>query len=189
MRSWSRSSAGRGGWVGNGLGLAFRGTILAMTPTSPALQPPIPVEPTHPCARCGAPVGPGIGLCERCNPLGLRDVASGQVHGSVFIAVSLAIAILAIAARLAVAGIGPFPATIDRITSTDRGLAVTLTVTNDGAAGGTTCRISLPDDRGVGTSAFVTTPRLGSHETRTFTSVITEFGTAPREFVVACRTP
>jgi hypothetical protein len=160
-----------------------------VTPTSPALRPPIQAEPTHPCARCGAPVGPGIGLCERCNPLGLRDVASGQVHGSVFIAVSLAIAILAIAARLAVAGIGPFPAAIDGVTATDRGLAVTLTVTNEGAAGGTSCRISLPDDRGVGMSAFVTTPRLGSHETKTFTSVITEFGTTPREFVVACRTP
>jgi hypothetical protein len=116
-------------------------------------------------------------------------VASGQVHGSVFIAVSLAIVILAVAARLAVAGIGPFPAKVDSVESTDRGLAVTLTETNYGDAEGTSCLISLAEDRGVGTAAFVTTPRLESHETKTFRSVITEFGTAPREFVVACRTP
>jgi len=51
-------------------------------------------EPTHPCARCGAPVGQGVGLCERCNPLGLRDSAASQVHGSVFIAVTLAVIVL-----------------------------------------------------------------------------------------------
>ena len=160
-----------------------------MTPiTTPKV--PLPAEPTHPCARCGAPVGPAIGLCERCNPLGLRDVAAGQVHGSVFIAVTAAIVLLALLARMSVAGLGPFPATVDGVVPTDDGLAVTLTVTNEGGATGqTTCRINRVGDRGTGTAAFVTSPNLASHETRTFRSVITEFGGRPTDLEVACRTP
>jgi hypothetical protein len=157
--------------------------------SSTAARPPIPAEPTHPCARCGRPVGPGVGLCDDCNPLGLRDVASGQVHGSVFVALLAAVAILAILARLSIAGIGPFSATVDGVAPASGGLAITLTVTNDGAAGQTTCRVGLAGDLGVGTAAFITTPRLQPRETRTFTRVVSAFGTEPRDLTVACRTP
>ena len=44
---------------------------------SPDAQP----ELTHACVRCGAPVAIDVGLCERCNPLGLRDSSASQVHG------------------------------------------------------------------------------------------------------------
>lgn len=159
-----------------------------MTPTTTA-NPPVPVEPTHPCARCGRPVGPGVGLCDDCNPLGLRDVASGQVHGSVFVAVVMAVVILAVLARLSIAGIGPFPATVDAIVPSPGGLSVTLTVTNEGAAGQTTCRLGIAGDPGVGTAVFVTTPRLAAHETRTFTTFVSAFGTDPRDLSVSCRTP
>ena len=159
-----------------------------MTPTTTA-SPPVPAEPTHPCARCGRPVGPGIGLCEVCNPLGLRDVASGQVHGSVFIAVLAAVAILAVLARLSIAGIGPFPASVDRVEAVSGGLAITLTVTNEGSPGQTTCRVGLAGDLGVGTAAFITTPRLAARESRTFTRVVSAFGNEPRDLVVSCRTP
>jgi hypothetical protein len=130
-----------------------------------------------------------VGLCEFCNPLGLRDVASGQVHGSVFVAVAVAVAILAVLARLSIAGIGPFQATVDTVVPSGAGLAVTLTVTNEGSAGQTTCRLGLAGDTGVGTAAFVTTPRLGSKETRTFTTVVSTFGAEPRDLTVSCRTP
>ena len=148
-----------------------------MTPTTSAPRSPLSVEPTHPCARCGNPVGPGIGLCEQCNPLGLRDVASGQVHGSVFIAVAAAIIVLAVLARLSIAGIGPFPANVDAVVPAAAGLTVTVTVTNEGdAIGQTTCRLSHAGDVGTGTAAIVTTPRLAGHETRTFDSLVSEFG-------------
>ncbi len=161
-----------------------------MTPTIATSSAPIPAEPTHPCARCGAPVGPGIGLCEQCNPLGLRDVASGQVHGSVFIALTVAIILLAVVARLSVAGLGPFPASIDGVSAAGDALAVTLTVTNEGGASGqTTCRLNRAGDRGTGTAAFVTSPTLAARETRTFQAVITEFGSVPTDLEVACRTP
>jgi hypothetical protein len=140
------------------------------------------VEPTHPCARCGKPVPPGVGLCDECNPLGLRDVASGQVHGSVFIAVAVAIAVLAVLARLSIAGSGPFPAQVGEVVPSGNGLSVAITVTNQGdATGQTTCRLSRVGDEGMGTAAFVTTPRLRAHQTRTFESKVTEFGTAPAD--------
>jgi hypothetical protein len=161
-----------------------------VTPTTSAPRSPLSVEPTHPCARCGKPVAQDVGLCEECNPLGLRDVASGQVHGSVFIAVTAAIIILAVLARISVAGSGPYPATVDGVSPAATGLTVRVTVTNEGdGIGQTTCRLSRVGDAGTGTAAFVTTPRLGSHETRTFSSLVTEFGTTSADLQVECRTP
>ena len=161
-----------------------------MTPTTSAPRPPIPVGPTHPCARCGTPVAAGVGLCETCNPLGLRDVASGQVHGSVFVAVAVAIAVLAVLARLSIAGSGPFPANVDGVTPAATGLTVTLTVTNEGdSTGQTTCRLSRLGDGGTGTASFVTTPRIEAHQARTFSAVVSEFGTGATELQVECRTP
>ena len=168
----------------------------APSPASPLGAPPsatshVPAaEHTHPCARCGAPVGPGIGLCERCNPLGLRDASASQVHGTVFVTVAVAIVLLLVAARYSIAGSGPFPATISVATPTVDGLAATVTVTNEGtAAGQTTCRIVDATDRGLSRSAFILSPRLEAGETREFPAVVTEFGPEPRQLAVTCRTP
>ncbi len=155
-------------------------------PTAPAPA----AEPTHPCARCGAPVGPGIGLCERCNPLGLGDSASSQVHGTVFGVVAIAIVVGLVLARLSLSGSGPFPATVSEISPTADGLAVTLTVTNEGSqTGQTTCRVVDAADRGVSNSAFVLSPRIDAGQTLSFSAVMTELGTEPRELAVTCRTP
>jgi hypothetical protein len=129
-------------------------------------------------------------LCELCNPLGLRDVAASQVHGTVFIAVIIGFVLLAVAARLAVVGQGPFPATLDGVAPAAAGLQVTVTVTNEGGGEGqTTCRLSDPADRGAIHSAFVLSPRIGAGETTTFSAVVTEFGSSPRELAIECRAP
>ena len=107
-----------------------------------------------------------------------------------FIAVTAAVVILFVLARWSIAGGGPYPATVDSVTSTGAGLAVTLTVTNDGASEGqTSCRISRLGDSGTGTAAFVTSPRLASHASKTFKAVVTEFGSTPTDLQVECRTP
>lgn len=165
-------------------------TPTASTPSSTPARPGPAAEPTHPCARCGAPVGPGVGLCETCNPLGLRDSASSQVHGTVFIGVVVGVLVLAVLARLSVAGLGPFPATVEAVTPAEAGLAVTLTVTNEGdGTGQTTCRLLRVGDRSTVGGAFVLSPRLGPGETRTFTTTVADFGTAPIDLTVTCRTP
>ena len=153
------------------------------SPTSPPIQ-------THGCARCGKPVALDVGLCEDCNPLGLRDAAASQVHGTVFVAVGLAIVGLAIIAHLAVAGIGPFRAEVSDVRTAGDGLSVSVTVTNEGTAtGSTTCRISDPAFGGGGKPAFVLSPRIGPGETITFSRELTEFGDAVRPLAVECSAP
>jgi hypothetical protein len=164
--------------------------VTSSTPTTPDVPVEVSIGPTHGCARCGALVGAGVGLCEECNPLGLRDSASSQVHGTVFLAVVVGVILLAVLARLATAGLGPFPATIDAVVPAGDGLAVTLTVTNEGdGSGQTTCRIATVADRSTVQGTFVLTPQLRAGETRTFTTAVSDFGSAPVDLTVSCRTP
>ena len=165
-------------------------TTPTITPTAPAGGRPIAPVHTHPCARCGAPVGLEIGLCERCNPLGLRDSSSSQVHGTVFVGVTVAIVLLALGARLAVAGIGPFRAVVAGMTEDTAGLIVELQVTNDGtSAGTTTCRISDPALQGSGRPVFVLSPRIAPGSTVTFEQHLTGMSGPARPLAVDCSSP
>ena len=161
------------------------------TSTVPAGPAPTPApEPTHGCARCGKPVAMGVGLCEECNPLGLRDVSASQVHGTVIIAVLVGVAILAIFARLALSGIGPFPVRLTAAAPAGDALAITLTVTNDGSSSGqTTCHVSDPAAQGGSLGAFLLSPKIEPGQTITFTQTVTGLGAVVRPFTVDCRTP
>jgi hypothetical protein len=159
-------------------------------PAAPGAAP-TPTGPTHPCARCGAPVPLDVGLCENCNPLGLKDSASSQVHGSVILAVGIAVLALAVAARIAVTGIGPFAAHVTSMKpgSTPTSVVATLDVTNRGsAAGSATCRLTDPDDRGAIHSEVVYTPRIGPGQTLTLDHE-TPFGSVDQPFDVQCQGP
>jgi hypothetical protein len=151
---------------------------------------PAPAQ-THGCARCGAPVALDVGLCERCNPLGLRDSASSQVHGTVILAVGGAIAVLAIAAHLAVAGIGPFSAKVTGVAAgaLPGAIVATVQVHNDGrSAGSATCRIADPRDASLVNSVVVFTPRIEPGSTVTFDQALT--GTSvDRTPTISCSGP
>lgn len=165
-------------------------TTPTITPTVPPSGAPVAPVLTHPCARCGAPVALDVGLCERCNPLGLRDSASSQVHGTVFVAVVFGIIVLALAARFAVAGIGPFRAVIAGMTDDGQSLVVQLQVTNDGtAAGATTCRISDPALQGSGKPVFALSPRIAPNATVTFEQRLAGFNGPARPLDVDCSSP
>lgn len=147
-------------------------------------------ELTHACARCGARVAVDVGLCEDCNPLGLRDVSATQVHGIAFIGVTVAIIALALVARLAVAGIGPFTPAIAALVADGDALAVTLTVTNEGrSAGRTTCRLIDPLDRGGGGAGLVLSPEIKPGQTLTFTRRVVGLGSAVRDLSIECSAP
>jgi len=150
----------------------------------------IPTELTHACVRCGAPVAIEVGLCERCNPLGLRDVSPTQVHGLALLGVVVAIVALALIGRILLSGVGPFTSAVAGVAVDGDALAVTLTVTNQGKnAGQTTCRLSDPLDRtGVG-AGFVLSPRIEPGATETFTKRVTGLGSTVRELAVECSAP
>ena len=159
------------------------------TPASPTAPGGPPA--THPCARCGAPVGLEVGLCERCNPLGLKDSASSQVHGTVFLGVGLAITTLAIVAHLAVAGIGPFAARVTAMRAgADAGtLVATIEVRNQGSASGSaTCRLTDPQDPSALHATVAYSPRVAGGATVTFDQEVV-FGSADRLLAVSCTGP
>lgn len=158
--------------------------------TAPATVPARPTQ-THPCARCGAPVALDVGLCDRCNPLGLKDSASSQVHGTVFLAVGLAVAGLAIAAHLAVADIGPFSARVTALQAgpTTGDLVATIEVRNDGrTTGSATCRLTDPADPGLIHSTVVYSPRIAGGATVTFDQEVA-YGSVDRPLIVSCTGP
>jgi hypothetical protein len=149
-----------------------------------------PAELTHACVRCGAPVAIDVGLCESCNPLGLRDVSASQVHGVAFIGVALAVIGLALAGRLLLSGVGPFASELVGVTADGDALSVTLTVTNSGdRAGQTTCRLSDPLDRSGGGDGFVLSPQIEPGATVTFTKRVTGLGAIVRPLDVECSAP
>jgi hypothetical protein len=153
---------------------------------------PIAAAPglTHPCARCGKPTSIERGLCEECNPLGLRDASASQVHGIALVGVILAIVALAVVARFAVSGIGPFEAAVADVQAAGSGLSVTIEVTNTGSsAGQTTCRITDASPRGGGQAAIVQSPRIDPGETRSFTREVIGFGSEPLQLAVECQAP
>jgi hypothetical protein len=161
------------------------------TPVNPSAPSAPPVAATHPCARCGAPVAVDRGLCETCNPLGLKDSASSQVHGTVFLGIGAAVAALAIIAHLAVAGIGPFSASVTamRPASATGSFLATVQVRNDGSTvGSANCRLSDPGDPSVLHSTLLYTPRIEPGQTMTFEQEV-GYGAADRLLAVTCTGP
>ena len=145
---------------------------------------------THGCVRCGAPVPLDVGLCERCNPLGLRDVSSSQVHGIAIGGVIAFVIILAIVGRIALSGIGPFEAAVANAIPDGNALAITLSVTNHGRSSGqSTCRITDPADRTGNIGGFMLSPRIGPGQTVAFTQRVSELGAIVRPLAVECPTP
>jgi predicted nucleic acid-binding Zn ribbon protein len=150
---------------------------------------PVP-EPTHGCVRCGARIPIAESMCEACNPLGLKAPAASQAHGTVFLGIAIAVVIMAVVARMLVAGVGPFSSTVAGVTADPAGLLVTISVTNQGSsAGSTTCRIGDPTIRGIGPETmFVQSPVVAPGETMTFDAVVASLGTTPRPLSVDCDT-
>jgi len=131
-----------------------------------------------------------VSLCERCNPLGLEQPATSQVHGTVFVALVVAIVVLAVAGRAALSGVGPFRADIVHVLPAGPGLAVTLAVLNEGnRAGATTCQLTVTANRGVGVSMIVQSPQIEPGQNREFTTTTERFGSQPVELSVACQSP
>jgi predicted nucleic acid-binding Zn ribbon protein len=160
-----------------------------MTPT-PSVLPTATEEPLHGCVRCGARIPVSQAMCERCNPLGLKQPSASQAHGTVVLGIGVAIVLLAVLARLAVSGVGPFAGGIVGVDPAPGGLLVTISVTNDGSsAGSTTCRVGDPEISGIGPeTAFVTSPVVQPGESATFRVRISTLGTTVKPLTVDCDT-
>jgi hypothetical protein len=145
-------------------------------------------EPLHGCVRCGARIPLSESMCDRCNPLGLKAPAASQAHGTVFLAIGVAVVFLAVMARLALVNVGPFTSAVTGVQADPAGLRVTITVTNTGSsAGRTTCRIGDPTIRGIGPeTAYAETPMVDGGATVSFDVVVVSLGTTPKPLTASC---
>ena len=148
-------------------------------------------EPTHGCVRCGAPIPIADGMCERCNPLGLKQPAPSQAHGTVVLGIVIAVIVMFALAKISIHGVGPFQGTVAGVVSAPPGLAVTVTVTNQGtSAGTTTCRIYDPTIQGIGPeSTYADSPQVQPGKTVSFSKQISSLGTVVRPLAVSCSSP
>jgi hypothetical protein len=161
-----------------------------MAPASDQISDPAS-EPTHGCVRCGAPIPLADGMCERCNPLGLKQPAPSQAHGTVVLGIVVAVIVMFALAKISIHGVGPFQGTVAGVISAPPGLAVTVTVTNQGTtAGTTTCRIYDPTIQGIGPeSTYADSPQVQPGKTVSFSKQISSLGTVVRPLAVSCSSP
>ena len=143
---------------------------------------------THACVRCGTPIPLDDAMCERCNPLGLKQPASSQAHGTVFLGIAIAVLALAVLGRFVLAGIGPFTGQVTAVAAAPPNLMVTLSVKNEGTRGGSvTCRVYDPSVPGIGPdSAYLLSPDIPPGATMTFTQPVTTLGSTVKTLAADC---
>ena len=110
---------------------------------------PTPAAVRH-CIKCGREIGPDESICAVCNRAGMATPSASQYHGTVVVAIVLAVVALAIAASLSLQGVGPYAAEVSAVEPADPvGFTITYTVRNEGtAAGRAKCQLTARDDDG-----------------------------------------
>ena len=137
------------------------------------------------CIKCGREVGPDESICEACNRAGMATPSASQYHGTVDVAIVLAIAALAVAASLSMRGVGPYEAEIVRVEAAE---PIGYAVTNEGTrAGRAKCQLVALDDvgRALRTRGTVTSQITGG-DTVELTETIPGLEVEPAEVTVRC---
>jgi hypothetical protein len=141
------------------------------------------------CIKCGREIGPDESICEFCNRAGMVTPSASQYHGTVVVAIVLAVAGLAFAASLSMRGVGPYTATISGVAPAEpAGYAVTFTVTNEGTRPGRAkCQLVAlgPSGERLASRSLVTEPIEGD-SSRRVTERIPGLDVVPDEVTAAC---
>jgi len=141
------------------------------------------------CIKCGRAVGPNESLCEICNRAGMATPSASQYHGTVAVAIVLAVIALAVAASLSMRGIGPYAAEVRDVTPADPvGFAITYAVTNEGTnAGRAKCLLVALGESGERLRTRNTlTARIEGGATTEQTETIPGLEAEPAEVTVSC---
>jgi hypothetical protein len=144
---------------------------------------------TRNCIKCGREIGPDESICEFCNRAGMVAPSATQYHGTVVVAIVLAVAGLAFAASLSMRGVGPYTATVAGVAPAEpAGYAVTFTVTNEGTRPGRAkCQLVAlgPSGERLASRSLVTEPVEGG-ASRRVTERIPGLEVVPDEVTAAC---
>jgi hypothetical protein len=129
-------------------------------PSSPAAPgaPTPDLALTDNCVRCGRPTPQGVSLCEYDNPGRISSPSTTQVHGTVAIGIISGFVILAVAARVALTGVGPFEADlVQRVPQADGSVALSVRVQNSGSKeAAAACRVTRGGITGTDDLLFLT---------------------------------
>lgn len=141
------------------------------------------------CIKCGREIGPDETICEVCNRAGMITPSASQYHGTVAVAIVLAIAGLAAAASISLRGVGPYVAEVRTVEpAAPIGFAITYAVTNEGTRPGRAkCQLVALDDEGMRlrTQSTVTSQIPGGDVTE-LTETIPGLEVEPASVTVSC---
>lgn len=143
---------------------------------------------TRNCIKCGREIGADESICEVCNRAGMVAPSASQYHGTVAMAIVLAVAALAFAASLSFRGVGPYAAQVNEVHAADPGWSITFAVTNEGTrAGRAKCQLVALGDAGerLRTRSAITLPIEGGATTEQ-TETIPGLQVEPTEVTVSC---
>lgn len=104
-------------------------------------------RPSRNCIKCGREIGPDETICDVCNRAGMATPSATQYHGTIVVAIVAGVALMAIAASLALRGVGPFDGTTVAFRADPPdGVVVTVRVINQGSrAGRAKCQLTARD--------------------------------------------
>jgi hypothetical protein len=140
------------------------------------------------CIKCGREIGPDESICEVCNRAGMATPSASQYHGTVAVAIVLAVAALAIAASLSFRGVGPYAARVSDVRAADPGWTITFAVTNEGTRPGRAkCELVALGDAGqrLRTRSAITLPIEGGATTEQ-SETIAGLEVEPADVTVSC---
>ena len=140
------------------------------------------------CIKCGREIGPDATLCDTCNRAGMATPSATQYHGTVVVAIVLAVAGLALAASLSLRGVGPYVAEVRRVARADLGATITYAVTNEGTRPGRAkCQLVAldVDGRRIGTRNALT-PQIAGGESIEQEETVAGLDADPSSVTVTC---
>ena len=142
------------------------------------------------CYKCGREIGPDETICDVCNRAGMATPSATQYHGTIVVAIVAGVVIMAIAASLALRGIGPFSAqALEWTVDPPDGVIVQVQVANEGTKPGRAkCELSAldPSDR-VLRDWSALSPQVPGGGTITFEERIPGVPAPPASITVSCR--
>ena len=140
------------------------------------------------CIKCGREVGPDVSICDVCNRAGMATPSASQYHGTVVVAIIVAVVGLAIAASLSMRGVGPYAAEVRDVSAADPGYAITFAVTNEGTRPGRAkCQLQALNEAGQRLrTANTITVRIDGGETSEQTEQIPGLQEEPASVTVSC---
>jgi hypothetical protein len=141
------------------------------------------------CIKCGREVGPDETLCEVCNRAGMVTPSASQYHGTVAVAIVVAVAGLAIAASLSLRGVGPYAAEVRHVGPSEAGtVLVAFRVTNEGTKPGRAkCQLIALGAAGERLRAETTiTDQIAGGGTAEETETIPGLETEPTTVTITC---